>query len=144
MAMTSSSSSAAPARRSPRWTSLVGAGLRVRVARRVRLLNDLDYWTRGSVHLQRNTLRKLLRTAADTEFGRSHSFTRLAAAPDDDLVRAYRAEVPPADFGAFRPLVARMREHGERDILWPGLVQDFAQTSGTTAGDKFIPVTKEM
>ena len=29
-------------------------------------------------------------------------------------------------------------------MLWPGLVRDFAQTSGTTAGDKYIPVSREM
>jgi hypothetical protein len=29
-------------------------------------------------------------------------------------------------------------------VLWPGLVKRFAQTSGTTAGDKFIPMTDEM
>lgn len=131
-------------RRSPRWTPLVGAGLHLRVARRIRLLDDLPYWTRGSVHLQRNTLRKLLRTASGTDFGRRHSFARLAELPDDQIVAAYRTAVPPADFSAFREPVARMREGGEPDVLWPGLVRDFAQTSGTTAGDKFIPVTAEM
>jgi hypothetical protein len=145
--MTASSSLAPPtrrSRRSPRWTSLVGAGLHLRVRRRIRLLNDLPYWTKGSAHLQRNTLRRLLKTAADTSFGREHSFSRLAALPDDEIVAAYRTELPPADFSAFRSLVARMREQGEPNVLWPGLVRDFAQTSGTTAGDKFIPVTKEM
>ena len=37
-----------------------------------------------------------------------------------------------------------MREHGVPDVLWPGKVELFAQTSGTTAGDKFIPVSREM
>jgi hypothetical protein len=43
-----------------------------------------------------------------------------------------------------RDRVARMREGAEPSVLWPGLVKRFAQTSGTTAGDKFIPVTDEM
>ncbi|MEM9374477.1 MAG: GH3 auxin-responsive promoter family protein [Planctomycetota bacterium] len=37
-----------------------------------------------------------------------------------------------------------MRQGGARGVLWPGLVTRFAQTSGTTAGDKFIPVSDEM
>ena len=37
-----------------------------------------------------------------------------------------------------------MREQAAPDVLWPGLVRDFAQTSGTTAGDKFIPVSAQM
>mgnify|MGYP000644391439 CR=1 FL=1 len=31
-----------------------------------------------------------------------------------------------------------MRVGAEPNVLWPGLVTHFAQTSGTTAGDKFI------
>ena len=60
------------------------------------------------------------------------------------LVEAYRREVPVADWYAFREPLARMREGAEPDVLWPGVVRDFAQTSGTTAGDKFIPVSREM
>ncbi len=37
-----------------------------------------------------------------------------------------------------------MREGAEANVLWPGLVRDFAQTSGTTAGDKYIPVSRDM
>src|SRR6185369_7282766 len=39
---------------------------------------------------------------------------------------------------------ARMRENAEPNVLWPGIVRDFAQTSGTTAGDKYIPVSEAM
>lgn len=60
------------------------------------------------------------------------------------MLSAYRAEVPIADYAAFRALINRMRDHAEPDLLWPGLVSDFAQTSGTTAGDKYIPVSQDM
>jgi hypothetical protein len=110
----------------------------------MRRLSDIPYWTRNSVHLQRATLRRLVLAAERTEFGRTHNFARLAQLPVGELVDAYRAEVPHRDYAYFRPLVARMREHAEHDVLWPGLVMDFAQTSGTTAGDKFIPVSQQM
>lgn len=122
----------------------MGAGLAARVARRKSLLSDERYWTLNTARLQREQLRNLLRKAAGTEFGRSRGFAKLAELPDDAIVDAYRQSMPIADYSAYRGLVQRMREGGERDVLWPGLVMDYAQTSGTTAGDKFIPVTGEM
>jgi hypothetical protein len=60
------------------------------------------------------------------------------------MLAAYRKCVPIADWYAYKDLIARMREGAEPDVLWPGLVMDYAQTSGTTAGDKYIPVSKQM
>jgi hypothetical protein len=137
------SSTAVPAR-NPRWTGLVGKGLRLRLARRIRLLDDLDYWRQHSALLQRRQLRWLLERAAETEFGRAHKFGRLSMLSDAELLPAYRQEVPVSDWYAYKDQIARMRERAEPNILWPGLVRDFAQTSGTTAGDKYIPVSKAM
>ncbi len=128
----------------PRWTALVGAGLRLRVARRIRRLADTAYWTLNTGAIQRAQLRRLLARAKDTEFGRAHGFARLAHLDDRQIVSAYRAAVPLADYAAFRPFIDRMRDGGEPDVLWPGRVMDFAQTSGTTAGDKYIPVSRQM
>jgi hypothetical protein len=128
----------------PRWTGLVGAGLRARLARRIRRLSRLDHWRANSAAIQRHQLRWLLDRAKGTEFGRTHEFDRLAALDDAQIVPAYRKAVPVADWYAYRAPIARMRENAEPDILWPGLVRDFAQTSGTTAGDKYIPVSRAM
>lgn len=128
-----------------RWTAAVGFGLHARVAYRAEQLDRLDHWCDRTGLIQRATLRRLLRTASRTEFGRAHGFDRLLTIRDDaELLRAYREAVPVQDWYAFQQRIARMREGGERDVLWPGLVGDFAQTSGTTAGDKFIPVTRAM
>lgn len=128
----------------PRWTSLIGAALRLRLSSRIALLSDTAHWRANSAAIQRRQLRNLLTTAQTTEFGRAHSFAKLAALSDRDLLPAYRKELPVADWYAFREPIAKMREHARPDVLWPGLVRDFAQTSGTTAGDKFIPVSRQM
>jgi len=127
-----------------RWTSAVGHALRVRLARRIARLSDLDFWRRHTARLQREQLRRLMHAARDTEIGRTLSFARLAALPDDRILPAYRAALPVRDWYAYKDQIARMREHAEPDVLWPGLVRDYAQTSGTTAGDKYIPVSAEM
>ena len=127
-----------------RWTSLVGNGLEARVAARKRLLDDRRYWTANTAKLQLDALRGLLSAAAQTEIGRTHKFARLARLDDAEMLRAYRAEIAVADWYAYRTQINRMRDDAEPDVLWPGVVMDFAQTSGTTAGDKFIPVSKAM
>lgn len=127
-----------------RWTSLVGHGLRLRLSRRVRVLSDVAHWRANTARIQLDQLRALLRAARGTRFGREHGFAKLAALPTRDLLAAYRAAVPVADYYAYRAMIAEMREGGVPDVLWPGLVQDFAQTSGTTAGDKYIPVSRQM
>lgn len=127
-----------------RWTSLVGTAIRARLGRRVPRLNDVGYWQRETARVQIEQLRGLLRKASATEFGRSHDFARLGMMQDDEIVAAYRSAAPIRDWYAFKNQIARMREQGEPDVLWPGRVMDFAQTSGTTAGDKFIPVSKAM
>ncbi len=128
-----------------RWTAAVGLGLQARVAYRAERLSNHDYWRDQTGRIQRATLRKLLRSAARTEFGRAHGFAGLLGIRDDrELLRAYRQAVPVQDWYAFQQPIVRMREHAERDVLWPGRVTDYAQTSGTTAGDKYIPVSKAM
>lgn len=125
-------------------TSLVGFGLRAYLSRRIRLLSDPGHWQRNSAGIQRAQLRSLLRNASRTEYGRANGFAKIAEYSGDDLLRAYRDRIAIRDWYASKDMIARMREAGESDVLWPGRVMDFAQTSGTTAGDKFIPVSREM
>jgi hypothetical protein len=126
------------------WTWVVGAGLSAMLMGRARRLSDTRHWQRNSAGIQRAQLRNLLRKAQGTAFGRAHGFAKLASLDNTEIVRSYRQAVPVSDWYAFREQIARMREGGEPDVLWPGLVRDFAQTSGTTAGDKFIPVSEDM
>ncbi|CAG0969517.1 hypothetical protein PHYC_01165 [Phycisphaerales bacterium] len=127
-----------------RWTTLVGAALRVYLDGRIRRLSDRRHWQTNAAGIQLSQLRTLLHAAQGTVFGKAHDFPRLCSLPNEDLLGAYRKAVPVADWYAFRANIQRMREGAEPDVLWPGLVMDFAQTSGTTAGDKYIPVSKEM
>lgn len=127
-----------------RLTGMIGTGLSLRIAYRVRQLDDLDYWRLNAERIQLRTLKSLVAKAQRTEIGREHSFAKLARLDGTELLKAYRAEVPVQDWYAFQGRIERMRLDGEPDVLWPGRVMHFCQTSGTTAGDKFIPLTQEM
>ncbi len=127
------------------WTTLVGAAIHARVALRQKKLADRDWWKENTWRVQSSQLRSLITQAQHTRFGQGRGFAAIAAIEDPiEMINAYQSSTPIADWYAFADDIAGMREHGHPDILWPGRVDRFAQTSGTTAGDKFIPVSDEM
>jgi hypothetical protein len=99
-----------------------------RVGRRLRRM-DADP---GGI--QRRTLAALLGRARNTWFGRRHGFASLRGHAD------FAKAVPIADYVANIDMYRRIIG-GEPDVSWPGRVGLFARTSGTTAGDKWVPVT---
>ena len=87
--------------------------------------------------LQREVLRRLLKKASDTEYGRAHGFSGTHSY--DDFVR----QTPVNTYEELKGAIDRMR-HGERDVLWPGRVKWYAKSSGTTNDkSKFIPVSPD-
>ena len=54
----------------------------------------------------------------------------------------YQARVPVSDYLACRSTWSRALP-GERDLMWPGRPRYWVKTSGTTAGDKMLPITPE-
>ena len=86
---------------------------------------------------QARVFRQLLDRAGGTWFARRYALK--AVKTHEDFARA----VPIRDYVADLEVFQRVLR-GERDVCWPGRVRHFAQTSGTTAGDKYIPVTDSM
>jgi hypothetical protein len=86
--------------------------------------------------VQERALRTLVTRARDTVWGREHGFSEINGIVD------YQCRVPVTTYLEVRRFVERAIE-GERDVLWPGRPQEYCKTSGTTAGDKYIPVTPE-
>ncbi len=87
--------------------------------------------------VQREMLRYLTGKARDTSYGRAHGFSSVRNYED------FARQVPVNTYEELKADIDRMR-HGERDVLWPGLVKWYAKSSGTTADkSKFIPVSQE-
>lgn len=96
---------------------------------------ELERHGKEGVQMQAEVLKNLLERASDTEYGRDHIF---------NMTRSYEEfahNVPVNTYEELKGDIDRMR-HGEKDILWPGVVKWYAKSSGTTNDkSKFIPVS---
>ncbi len=92
---------------------------------------------------QLKTLKKLLFTSKNTEFGFFHSFNNILSRPD--LVKSFQQQVPVMDYDAFYKQWLKKSLEGQANINWPGKIKYFALSSGTTGSpSKRIPVTEGM
>jgi hypothetical protein len=91
---------------------------------------------RNPLEGQERALRALVRRARHTAWGREHGYGDIRGIAD------YQGRVPVTSYLDLRRQVERAIG-GERDVLWPGRPTAYCKTSGTTAGDKYIPVTRE-
>lgn len=95
------------------------------------------------VENQEKQLKKLLYKAKSTEFGKKYGFSKILKAPD--LRETYRQAVPVYDYEVMFNQFWHKTLSGVSDVSWPGKIENFALTSGTTgAASKKIPVSKQM
>ncbi|HKK44985.1 MAG TPA: GH3 auxin-responsive promoter family protein [Balneolaceae bacterium] len=78
----------------------------------------------------------LIRAATDTEFGKKHHFSNLQRYED------YAEEVPISFYSDIANRVRKLKE-GATDIFWPGKVNRFAVSAGTSGTGKHLPVTED-
>lgn len=92
---------------------------------------------------QEKTFLKLIKKAQGTAFGQHYGFSEILEA--NDPISLYQQRVPVYDYDSIhRDWWFRSLE-GEEDVAWPGKVQYFALSSGTSgAPSKKIPVTQAM
>ena len=86
---------------------------------------------------QREVFDNLIHSARNTEYGKKYGFSSINSPKD------FRKQVPVSDYERLKPYIQRMMD-GEKNILWPGRVEMFSKSSGTTsAKSKFIPVSQQ-
>ena len=120
-------------------------------------VKEVDSWNGREALLQEALLVRMLRRAKETSFGRANHFSAILADSSptsaisfvkgssfsSKLSEAFASSVPLRSYEDFRQDVMRMIE-GEPDVLWPGVCNHFAQSSGTTGGrSKYLPITEE-
>lgn len=85
---------------------------------------------------QATLLQGLLRKAARTEWGRQFGYHEISDPA------TYISRVPLQTYDSMYPLWHRSFQ-GERDLAWPGHIRYFALSSGTTSGNKLLPVSRD-
>lgn len=117
-------------------------GLKGIFERSLKLPFNLRFNRTAVQQIQERTLRKLLAKAMFTDFGKTYGFTDILS--QHDLYSAYKSAVPKGDYMNMLPWWSRCRQ-GEEDVTWPGKVDYFALSSGTSDGStKYIPVSRDM
>ena len=99
-------------------------------------MHQIELFMKYPGDVQDEWLRKLLKNAKDTEFGKKYKFSSI------ETYEQFKKQVPLQDYETLKPSIDRIRR-GEQNILWPSEIKWFAKSSGTTDKSKFLPVTKE-
>lgn len=95
------------------------------------------------VKAQEKELKKLLRKARDTEFGRTYHFSEILRS--GHMVESFRRRVPVFDYNKMHDMWWYRALNGEHNVSWPGKVKYFALSSGTSeASSKYIPITRAL
>ncbi len=96
------------------------------------------YW-QNPAPTQEAQLKKLIKKAKDTAFGKKHNFSSIKNVTD------YQKAVPLRRYEQFWKEFLEPHFPVVKDIIWPGTIPYFAVSSGTTSGTtKYIPYTDEM
>ena len=100
-----------------------------------RRYRQIQRYTTHSTELQDMQLSWLLNRGAHTKYFQENHFST--------SIEDFAASLPVLTYDQIKPYIMRMLE-GEEDVLWPGLCQWFAKSSGTTSDkSKYIPVTRD-
>ncbi|KAB1067762.1 GH3 auxin-responsive promoter family protein [Tamlana haliotis] len=106
-------------------------------------LRDVITPEANPVEAQEKVLKKLLKTAKNTAFGKYYSFESILE--NDHPSKAFAENIPYHDYDKMYQNWWKKLLDGEKDITWPGKPNYFALSSGTTGKtSKRIPVTDAM
>jgi len=88
-------------------------------------------------------LQKLITKAQFTEFGKKYNFESIALL--EDPIATFQKNVPIHDYQSIFEAWWHKALRGDRDVCWPGKINYFALSSGTSdSASKHIPITKDM
>lgn len=97
---------------------------------------QIDYFRRHPHQAQARIFQQLIAQGSLTQFGAQHNFSRIKSPAD------FARQVPISTYEQLFPWIERVLK-GEKDVLWPGRIDWFSKSSGTTNDrSKYIPVSQ--
>jgi len=99
-------------------------------------MHQIELFLKYPHEVQEEWMHKLVQKGKDTLYGKKYNFSSIRSY--DDFIR----NIPLTDYEGLKPYIENMHQ-GKADVLWPGQIQWYAKSSGTTDKSKFIPVSQE-
>ena len=100
-------------------------------------IDKIEEFCENPILAQEKVFDFLISKGRDTAFGEAYQFNSIANYAN------FSSQIPIRTYEEFSIFIERVRK-GDENVLWPGKVNWFAKSSGTTnAQSKFIPVTQE-
>ncbi len=115
----------------------------------IKIRESLDQEYSSPLDLQKIVLKELLLTANYTEFGVANKFNEVLSGyksiNSTVFYDLFKENIPVYDYNSIYSEWWQRTLKGEENVCWPGKVNYFALSSGTSdASSKYIPVTKDM
>jgi hypothetical protein len=115
----------------------------------IKIRESIDQEYSSSYDLQKNVLKQLLITASTTAFGKRYKFISVLEEfrnhEPKHFYKVFKGQIPVFDYNTIYEMWWKRTLEGEEDICWPGKINYFALSSGTSeAASKHIPITSEM
>ena len=100
------------------------------------VFKGFEHFTSIPVETQEETLKKIMERNKDCELGKKYGFSEITT------IREYQDKVPLATFEDYAPLIDRMIENGESNIITGDKVIRYCSSSGSVGKPKLQPKTK--
>lgn len=115
----------------------------------IKLTQVVEQETKSPYDLQRKELRKLLKKAKHTQFGKKYHFEEILnyfkKSQGNNFYTTYCEKVPLYNYSKIFSEWWHKSKEGEKDVCWPGVIKYFALSSGTSeASSKYIPLSEEI
>tara|TARA_B100000902_G_C27283933_1_gene903363 strand:- start:573 stop:2069 length:1497 start_codon:yes stop_codon:yes gene_type:complete len=108
--------------------------LSIKIKNRIKLIEKA---IKNPIEYQDKILNKHISIAKNTIIGKQYSFDQIKT------YNHFKKNIPLFDYNLLENFINRIKKQ-EQNILWPGKIQWFAKSSGTTnTKSKFIPITND-
>lgn len=99
------------------------------------VFTGFEHFTTEAMETQKKTLLKILKKNSDCELGKKYNFASISS------IKEYQANVPLSTFDDYAPLIDRMVEGGESNIITSSKVVRYTSSSGSVGKPKLQPKT---
>lgn len=100
------------------------------------MLKKIEKFQKNPIEEQNKIFHFLMKKVSQTQFGEDHGLTA------QTTYEEFKKLVPIQNYEDLSPYIDKIFA-GEKSVLYPGEPLYLATTSGTTSGEKYIPVTKD-